>query len=215
MSWYNNYTNSHFKNSHFVALAGAIVLHVGIAAWAMASSQPIAMRPQKIMISIASSSEVLKTEEQQLKLEQKPQLDGWRKVKKSEEKKKQNQHARSNAVKKNISKTELTPRSKDVESTANTDVRSEPIFDAVYLNNPRPIYPSAARDGGVQGKVLLEVNVTKQGVAGEIVVSSSSGFEVLDDAALSAVRQWRFIPAKKGAEIVEAKVVVPVEFKLN
>ncbi|MES1982953.1 MAG: energy transducer TonB [Pseudomonadota bacterium] len=90
-----------------------------------------------------------------------------------------------------------------------------PRFDAAYLNNPTPAYPPGARRLGVQGKVLLRVHVATDGTAAEVQLHKSSGSPALDEAALAAVRKWRFVPARQGTEAVMAWVQVPIEFKLN
>ena len=90
-----------------------------------------------------------------------------------------------------------------------------PRSDAAYLNNPRPNYPLAAKRRGDQGTVLLRVMVSADGHAANVGLEKSSGFPSLDEAALSAVKSWRFVPAKQGTQTVEAPVVVPLVFKLD
>ena len=64
-----------------------------------------------------------------------------------------------------------------------------------------------------EGTVFLFVQVSAEGTAVTVQVRQSSGFERLDEAALAAVRQWRFVPAKRGAVAVAASVIVPIQFK--
>jgi periplasmic protein TonB len=91
----------------------------------------------------------------------------------------------------------------------------EPVFTAEYLHNTPPAYPDSARRNGVEGKVTLKVNVGKDGDALEVNIEHSSGEELLDDAALDAVKQWHFAPARCGDETLESNVLVPIEFKLE
>ena len=93
-------------------------------------------------------------------------------------------------------------------------VQTEPQFDAKYLNNPAPIYPKTARQYGIQGKVLLVVIVKDNGAPLSVDIASSSGSEILDYAAIEAVRNWHFIPASKDGINVQASVIVPIEFKI-
>ena len=88
-------------------------------------------------------------------------------------------------------------------------------FDADYLNNPAPAYPLLSRRNGEAGKVLLLVQVTVHGSAGQVEIKQGSGFPRLDEAALNAVRKWRFVPARRGEEAVVASVVVPITFRLD
>lgn len=90
-----------------------------------------------------------------------------------------------------------------------------PVFNAAYLRNPEPVYPVSARRRGEQGTVMLKVLVTREGTAASVSVDKTSGFAVLDQAALEAVRKWRFAPARHGAEPVESAVLVPIVFRLE
>lgn len=90
-----------------------------------------------------------------------------------------------------------------------------PSFGAAYLKNPAPKYPSSARRNKEQGKVLLRVFVSGDGLAKQVQLYAGSGSSSLDDAAITAVKKWRFVPAKQGSETVEAWVQVPVVFKLD
>jgi protein TonB len=86
-------------------------------------------------------------------------------------------------------------------------------FDADYLHNPAPAYPAQSRRLKEEGTVLLLVRVSVEGTPLSVEVRNSSGFERLDEAGLQAVRQWRFVPAKRGGENVAASVLVPIQFK--
>lgn len=88
-------------------------------------------------------------------------------------------------------------------------------FDAAYLNNPRPHYPNLSRRLGEEGKVLLRVRVGTDGQPLTVQLEKSSDFVRLDDAALQVVGRWRFIPAKRGDEAIEATVIVPIVFQLE
>jgi protein TonB len=90
-----------------------------------------------------------------------------------------------------------------------------PRFDADYLSNPAPVYPSASRRLREQGLVLLRVRVTDEGQAAQVLVERTSGSDRLDRAAVQAVERWRFVPARRGAESIEAWVLVPIEFELK
>lgn len=94
-------------------------------------------------------------------------------------------------------------------------VATEPVFNADYLRNPAPPYPRLSRRLGEQGKVMLRVLVNIAGTAEKIEIQASSGSTRLDQAALQAVTQWRFVPAKKGAEPITEWVVVPIVFSLE
>jgi len=84
-----------------------------------------------------------------------------------------------------------------------------------YAENPKPLYPQEARKKGYEGEVLLRVEVLSNGRVREIEVRRSSGHEVLDRSAIAAVKQWRFVPAKKGETPIPVWVNIPVTFQLR
>jgi periplasmic protein TonB len=90
-----------------------------------------------------------------------------------------------------------------------------PSFNAAYLNNPPPAYPSISRQMGEEGRVVLRVFVNDRGQPQEIQVRTSSGFSRLDETAKETVRQWKFVPAKRGDTAVGAWVLVPISFYLR
>ncbi len=87
--------------------------------------------------------------------------------------------------------------------------------NAAYLKNPAPEYPSLAQRRGWEGTVLLRVHVLASGKPGEIQIQKSSGREALDQAALSAVKRWSFVPAKQGEVAQDGWVSVPIDFKIH
>jgi len=92
---------------------------------------------------------------------------------------------------------------------------ADPDFNASYLSNPKPEYPSRSRRLHEQGLVKLRVRVTEQGSADEVTLYVSSGFDLLDKAALDTVKRWRFRPAQHAGAPVAGWVIVPVRFELQ
>ena len=84
-----------------------------------------------------------------------------------------------------------------------------------YAVNPKPPYPPEARERGYQGEVLLKVEVLVNGRVGQIEINKSSGYEILDQSALSTVKRWRFIPAQKEETPISLWVNVPIKFQLQ
>ena len=114
----------------------------------------------------------------------------------------------------------------DLQSTTSSSLNPTdlPPFDFVPWDDPpvqigaiKPIYPDFARRANVQGTVVLEVDVYKDGSVGNIRVlrSVQSGSGGLDEAAIQAVRAVRFQPGKSSGNPVDTTVNIPVEFKLN
>ena len=80
--------------------------------------------------------------------------------------------------------------------------------------NPKPIYPKIAIRRGIEGGVSLRVMLTASGVVSSVTVEKPSGSELLDAAAVSAVKQWQFNPAMHQGEPAASVTTVPIEFKL-
>lgn len=90
-----------------------------------------------------------------------------------------------------------------------------PQFNAGYLNNPAPVYPAVSRRLGEEGRVVLRVFVDERGLPAQVELRTSSGHERLDSVALETVRQWKFVPARRGDQAVSAWVLVPISFSLR
>jgi protein TonB len=84
-----------------------------------------------------------------------------------------------------------------------------------YLKNPRPSYPELALRRHEEGVVLLTVKVTAEGRAANVKIKKSSGFPLLDDAAVAAVRNYEFEPARIGPLAFASEIEVPVHFELK
>ena len=91
----------------------------------------------------------------------------------------------------------------------------EPRFGVSYLNNPAPDYPPMSRRLGEEGRTVMKVLVSAEGAAEDVKIETSSGSERLDNAAVAAVKKWRFIPAKKNNRPLSAYVLVPMKFSLD
>lgn len=85
------------------------------------------------------------------------------------------------------------------------------------LSKVDPLYPPSARQAGLEGTVVLRIQILSNGRSGEIDIARSSGYQVLDEAAVAAVRQWHFIPAKdlSSSRPVTCTTTLPVSFRLH
>ena len=78
----------------------------------------------------------------------------------------------------------------------------------------QPVYPAEAKKTGVEGMVMVNALVDKEGQVQKAEIDRSDA-PVLDKAALEAIRQWKFAPAiSKVGEPVAAWVTIPVKFRL-
>lgn len=83
------------------------------------------------------------------------------------------------------------------------------------LSAPAPSYPESARRAGISGTTVVGMTVSTDGSVSSAWVESSSGNSTLDSAAVSAVYNWRFVPAKQNGTPVTANSRVPITFNLN
>lgn len=85
----------------------------------------------------------------------------------------------------------------------------------VYKENPLPKYPRIARRRGYEGTVYIDVFVDAQGKVKDLRLAESSGYQVLDGAAMEVVEKWLFEPGRMGDRRTEMWVKIPVRFQLN
>ena len=91
--------------------------------------------------------------------------------------------------------------------SANTD--AEPPGRATPVYTPQPRYPAAAYQHGLGGSGILECNLRPDGTVVSVTVVRTTGYGILDKAAISAFQQWRFKPG------TSKTVRIPVNFKMG
>lgn len=80
---------------------------------------------------------------------------------------------------------------------------------------PPPRYPQDSRRKREQGVVVLQLLLDENGRVAEISIARSSGHRRLDQAALSAVRQWRWAPTRRNGVALQVKGLVEIPFVLQ
>ena len=105
----------------------------------------------------------------------------------------------------------LTPAPARIATPEPVVIEARPL----YKENPPPRYPRIARKRGYQGTVVLEVLVDRSGDVEDLKIYQSSGYKALDKAALSSVRRWIFSPGRRGDDVVDMWVRVPIAFRLT
>ncbi len=94
-----------------------------------------------------------------------------------------------------------------------SDQPAGPTKGPGIVGGPVPIYPKDALDGGLEGRVSLSVTVGQDGSVSKVAVATSSGHQILDDAAVRAVKRgWSFEPALKNGKPVASAIAVTFEF---
>lgn len=104
-----------------------------------------------------------------------------------------------------------TEQSVPIETSTAPPADAAPITAFSIQKRVDPLYPAASRRAGDQGTVLLELVVAPDGRPTEVNVLRSSGFPLLDKAAVDAVYKWRFSTKESGL----ARLQLPVTFKLE
>ena len=81
----------------------------------------------------------------------------------------------------------------------------------LLVHKVEPIYPESARQANLSGIVTLNAIVEADGAVSQ--VNALSGSEVLRQAAIDAVKWWRFEPYKISGQAVRVQTIVAVEFR--
>lgn len=79
----------------------------------------------------------------------------------------------------------------------------------------KPKYPDLARERGEQGAIRLKLGINAKGLVENIEILSSTGFKLLDEAAIKAVKAAKFIPAQIDGAAVFSTSEIKLEFKLR
>ena len=87
------------------------------------------------------------------------------------------------------------------------------VQESKLIRRVAPVYPELAKRARVQGKVVLVVTVDEEGNVSDIRVST--GHPLLNEAAISAVKQWKYSPTLLNGEPVPVIATVTVIFNLK
>ncbi|MEK9931132.1 MAG: energy transducer TonB, partial [Rhodospirillaceae bacterium] len=84
-----------------------------------------------------------------------------------------------------------------------------------FASNLPPIYPNLARRRGIQGTVVIIAGISPSGLVSSTKIKTSSGSGTLDNAAIRAIRDWRFTPATNNGRPITSEVEIPLTFKIK
>ena len=90
-----------------------------------------------------------------------------------------------------------------------------PQFNYGSADNPIPKYPKLAIRQKHQGQVIICADIGIEGGVSNASICNSSGSNLLDNAALKTIKNWRFTAARQGNEFVVATIQVPITFSLS
>ncbi len=107
-------------------------------------------------------------------------------------------------------KTQIPPPSHP--QSTNEENNNAPLQE---LFSPHPDYPERAEKRGFEGVVKIKIFVSAQGFVEKIEVISNTGKDILVDAVLEKVKQWRFHPAKRQGKAIPSSTVKQFRFVLE
>jgi protein TonB len=81
------------------------------------------------------------------------------------------------------------------------------------LYRVEPTYPQFAKQQRVQGRVVLSARITKDGMVEQL--KQISGSPVLEQAAIAAVRQWKYEPYKLNGQPQDVDITITIQFRLK
>ncbi len=100
-----------------------------------------------------------------------------------------------------------------VQPESQSGVRNSALQSAVLLQRIAPIYPGNALESRLQGQVLVNATIGRDGIPKDLKIIK--GDERLVAAALAAIRQWRYRPAMLGGQPIETQTVVTISFEIK
>ena len=109
----------------------------------------------------------------------------------------------------------VTPQAPASQAKSSAISTQLPSADAAGLNNKAPVYPLLSRKRKEQGTVWLLLLVSKDGLVTQLKLKKSSGFDRLDQAALQAVKAWKFQPARQQGQPIDYWYELPLKFSLQ
>ncbi|MEZ8093525.1 TonB family protein [Photobacterium swingsii] len=173
-----------------------------------APAKPVEAKPKKV-VKTEQKRLVKKPKVTEEKVTQKP-VD---KVAKKAPTKKQ-----SPAVKKEVVEPVKKAAKPEVKAQAAAGVNNAPqlVTKPSFATRPSPVsYPKIAKRRGLQGQVLVEVWIDSSGKQVKQTLVKSSGANILDDAALEAIKRWQFSSHIVDGQAIAHRVQIPVRFKLD
>ena len=85
----------------------------------------------------------------------------------------------------------------------------------VAITPIRPVYPEIAQEAGIEGVVVVQAFIDKKGRVKETLILKGVPNTGLDEAAMEAIRNTRFRPAKQRERSVGVWISIPVNFRLK
>ncbi|MCE7564925.1 energy transducer TonB [Aliivibrio fischeri] len=137
-------------------------------------------------------------------------------VKKNVLKEKEETKPTTKTAKKADKPVEKESTAKPVVSKSGATEKPQLVQKPSFLKRPNaPRYPRIAQRKGIEGTALYEIWLNENGKQIKQELITSSGAQVLDEAALDAIRDWQFSPQVINGQAIAHRVQIPVRFSLN
>jgi len=95
------------------------------------------------------------------------------------------------------------------------DAVSEPDQPARERRSAQPVYPINAQRDGIEGYVILRLNIDANGRVTNVLVVDSEPFGVFERSARDAARRFEFVPARVGGSAAPTTIEKKIVFKLQ
>jgi TonB family protein len=194
--------NPHFKDEHFFTLA--LLLSVAVHGGLFAATGIMPSRPEVSVIDAPNSLEInmikqpfVSVIEEEIITEEIIEEEGLEEI------------VFKNPTKEVKPRNVIQPPAPSQESRG-AITKAKPLIQV----NPAPIYPKLARQRGWEGTVKLTALIEKDGTANQVGIAESSGYGILDNAAVNTVKTWKFSPAQSGPIQFSSRISIPIRFDL-
>lgn len=107
---------------------------------------------------------------------------------------------------------------RDIQAAQDAQRRVNEVVSALSLRQTRkvdPDYPSLARERGTSGWVDVEFTVRSDGTVSDVTVAGAEPAGVFEQAALSAVRKWRYEPVQRNGQAVDQRAKLRIRFAIS
>jgi protein TonB len=113
----------------------------------------------------------------------------------------------------------LTTVERDLAAARNPQFGNDgDLISASRLERTRyvpPVYPESAKQRGLSGMVELIFTVRSDGGVDDIDIQRASPPQVFDDAAVEAVKKWRYRPYERNGRAVDQRVKLILRFAMD
>jgi TonB family protein len=122
-------------------------------------------------------------------------------------------HVDALATLSSVSDADFTPPPNAVAAPSHTVTVSPEVIAGNWIGGAAPVYPEEAKMQNIQGTVVLQATIGKDGIISDL--STVSGPPLLTSAATDAVKTWRFLPYLLNGEPVDVRTQISVVFHLG